>query len=97
MRCNVRGTLSLAVIVLSLIFGVIVAASGEVVTPGPTATGTASSIKAHTGGSAPWGFVVAIVAAIVIFIVGGLLIVLRSRREYLDEQARKAALSRDDD
>lgn len=97
MRCTIRGMLSFAVIILSLAIGIVVAASGEVVTPSPTATSTASSIKSNTGGSAPWGFVVAIVAAIAIFIAGGLLIVLRSRREYLDEQARKAALSQEDD
>ena len=60
-------------------------------------TGTASSVTTNTGSSAPWGFLLAIGAAIAIFIVAGVFIVLRSRREYLDEQARNAARSRESD
>jgi len=99
--------LSVAVISLSLIVGVIVemhvapypsvAASGDIVTPSPAATGTAPSIKTNTGSSAPWGVILGIGAAIAIFIIGGLFIGLRARRDYLDEQARKAAMPRDDD
>ena len=66
-------------------------------TPARAATGIASSITTNTGSSAPWGLVLAIVAAIAIFIIGGIFIVLRSRREYLDEQARKTAMPRDGD
>ena len=96
-RRAARGTAALAVIILALGSGALVAASGGAVTASPTATGATSSIKANTGGSAPWVFVLAIVAAIAIFILGGLFIVLRSRSDYLAEQARKAAKVGDDD
>lgn len=99
---TVRGMLSLAIVILSLTFGVTVDASGGIGTPSATPTSTASTStaslnKRYTGGGAPWAFVLAIVAAIAIFVIGGLLIVLRSRREYLDDQARNAARLRDDD
>jgi len=101
-------TLLLAVIMLSLTFGALadartadrspVAASGPTVgAPSPTVTGGAASVKAVTGGSARWGFVLAIVAAIAIFVVGGLFVVIRARGEYLDEQRRKAAMLREDE
>jgi uncharacterized membrane protein (DUF485 family) len=60
-------------------------------------TGTASSITTTSGSSAPWGLLLAICAAVAIFVVAGIFIVLRSRREYLDEQARKAAMPRESD
>jgi uncharacterized membrane protein len=98
--------LPLAVIILSLTFTTIdmgaayrpaVAANGATIAvPSPTATGASASVKASRGGSARWGFVLAIVAAIAIFLVGGLFVVLRSRGEYLDEQARKANMPQDD-
>ncbi len=100
--------LSLVAIMLSLTFGTLadartayrspVAASGATIaTPSPTATSGAVSVKAGTGGSARWGFVLAIVAAIAIFIVGGLFVAIRARGEYLDEQRRKAAMLREDE
>jgi len=101
-------TLLLTVIMLSLTFGALanahtayrspVAASGPTVgVPSPTVTGGAASVKAGMGGSARWGFVLAIVAAIAIFVVGGLFVVIRARGEYLDEQRRKAAMLREDE
>ncbi len=107
-RHPIAGTLSLAVIMLSLTFGALadahtayrspVAANGPTVaTPSPAATGSAASVKAGTGGSARWGFVLAIVAALAIFVVGGFFVAIRARGEYRDEQRRKAAMLRDDD
>lgn len=105
---GIARTLLLAVIMLSLTFGALadartadrspVAASGTTdVAPNPTVTGSAVSVKAGTGGSARWGFVLAIVAAIAIFVVGGLFVVIRARGEYLDEQRRKVAMLREDE
>jgi uncharacterized membrane protein (DUF485 family) len=91
-RHSVAGALPLAVSILSLTFGITVdahTASGSVV--------GAAAVKGGTGGSAPWGFLLAIFAAVAIFIVAGIFIALRSRREYLDEQARKAAMPRESD
>ena len=82
-------------VMLSLIFGITVDAHTAYGSAG-AATVAATSVKGGTGGSAPWGFLLAIFAAIAIFIVAGIFIVLRSRREYLDEQARKAAMPQDD-
>lgn len=105
---GIAGALSLAAIMLSLTFGVIaemhtadcspVAASGPTgATPSPTATSASASVKAGTGGSARWGFVLAIVAAIAIFVVGGFFVAIRARGEYLDEQRRKAAMPQEDE
>jgi Na+/melibiose symporter-like transporter len=94
-RHGIAGALPLAVVILSLTFGITVdahTAYGSAV----AATGAPASVKGGAGGSAPWGFLLAIFAAITIFIIAGVFIVLRSRREYLDEQARKAAMPRDD-
>jgi len=107
-RHRIAGTLSLAVIILSLTFGAIadahtayhspVAANGPTVaTLSPTATGASASVNAGAGGSARWGFVLAIVAAIAIFGIGGFFVVIRARREYLDEQRRKATMLREDE
>jgi hypothetical protein len=82
-------------VILSLIFGAIVDA--HTTNRSYIAVTGAASVKGGTSGSAPWGFIVGIGAAIAIFVVGGLFIVLRARREYLDEQARQAAKAPDDD
>ncbi|MDQ2786910.1 MAG: hypothetical protein M3Y58_18115 [Chloroflexota bacterium] len=106
-RHHFAAALSLAVI-LSLTFGVVVgaqtvyrssvAANGpSVATPSASATASAASVKAGTGGSARWGFVLAIGAAIAIFIVGGLFVAMRARGDYLDEQRRNAAMPREDE
>ncbi|MHB8645391.1 MAG: hypothetical protein ACYDAR_06340 [Thermomicrobiales bacterium] len=58
---------------------------------------TATSVTTSTGGGAPWGFLLAIFAAIAILVVGALFVVFRARGEYRDEQARKARLPPDDD
>ncbi|HEY8292229.1 MAG TPA: hypothetical protein VIG44_07070 [Thermomicrobiales bacterium] len=82
-------------IILALILGAVVDAH----TTGRSfvAVTGAASVKGGAGSSAPWGFIVGVGAAIAIFIVGGLFIALRARRDYLDEQARKAAKPRDDE
>ena len=105
---RIAGALSLAAIMLALTFGVLadartayrspVAASGPTgATSVPTATSASASVKGGTGGSARWGFVLAIVAAIAIFVIGGLFVATRAHGEYLDEQRRKAAMLRDDE
>ena len=105
---GIAGMLSLAVIVLSLTFGALagahtayrspVVASGPTgAAPSPTAMSVPASVKAGTGGSTRWGFVLAIFAALAIFVIGGLFVGIRARGEYLDEQRRKAAMPRDDE
>ncbi|MDQ6907148.1 MAG: hypothetical protein M3176_09990 [Chloroflexota bacterium] len=107
-RHGITGMLSLPAIILSLAFGGIVdahtayrfpvAANGTTVaTPIPTATGTSASVKASTGGSARWGFVLAIFAAIAIFVIGGLFVAIRARGEYLGEQRRKSPMPQEDE
>ncbi len=57
----------------------------------------AVDVHGSTGSSAGWGFIVAIVVALIAFIVGGLFIVMRSRREYLAMERRKALRPPDED
>gem|GEM_PF-4247196 len=107
-RRGIAGMLSFAVIILALTVGAgvdthaayrsaVAANDTTIATPSPTATNTPASVKTSTGGSAPWGFLLAIFAAIAIFIVGGIIVAMRARGEYLAEQARKAAIPRDGD
>ena len=58
------------------------------------APGAATSVRSGGGGGAPWGLVVAVGLAIVAFVACGLIIVLRSRRDYLAMMAREAARKR---
>lgn len=83
-------------VMLSLVFAATVDTPAIFAATNPTATNAAASVKGGTGSSAPWGLLLAIFAAVAIFVIGGLVIALQSRREYLNEQARKAAKPRDD-
>ena len=60
------------------------------------APGAATSVRSGGSGGAPWGLVLAVGLAIVAFIACGLVIVVRSRREYLAMMAREAARKRDE-
>ena len=57
----------------------------------------ATSVTSSNGSGAHWGFLIAIAVAIIAFIVCGLFIVLRSRREYLAMEARKASRPPDEE
>ena len=56
----------------------------------------ATSVRSGGSSGAPWGLVLAVGAAVVAFIACGLVIVLRSRREYLAMMAREASRKRDE-
>ncbi len=94
---GIAGMLSLAVITLSLILSANVDAQTAYHSAmAANSTVVAASVKAGTGGSAPWGLLLAIVGALAIFVVGGIFVAMRARREYLDEQRRNAAMPKDD-
>ncbi len=61
------------------------------------ASGTGAATSSGKGGGTPWALLVAVLAAVAAFIVGGFFIAVRSRREYLDMEARKAARPSDED
>lgn len=48
----------------------------------PAAANAATNASASTGGGAPWGLWLGIFSATTLFVVGGLFVVLRSRRGY---------------
>ena len=52
---------------------------------------SSTSVTTSTSGGAPWGLWLAIFSATTIFIVGGLFVVLRARRDYHAETARARA------
>jgi hypothetical protein len=53
--------------------------------------------RGSNGAGAGWGFLVAIGLAIVAFLVGGVLIAVRARRDYLAMEARRAARPPDEE
>ncbi|MGI8857769.1 MAG: hypothetical protein ACR2JW_18695 [Thermomicrobiales bacterium] len=76
--------LSLGVMMFSVVCATLVgAASG------------ATSVTSRSGGGARWGFLIAIAVGVAAFVIGGLFIALRSRREYLAMEAQKASRSPD--
>lgn len=80
-----RRLLSLCAMIVSVVFATLVgAASG------------ATSVTSSNGG-AHWGFLIAIGVGVAAFVIGGLFIALRSRREYLDMEARKASRPPDEE
>ncbi len=68
-----------AVMMLSVAFAAFVGAANG-----------APSVTSRSGG-AHWGLLIAIAVGVAAFVVSGLFIIVRSRREYLDIEARKAS------
>jgi methionine-rich copper-binding protein CopC len=58
------------------------------------APAAATSVRSGGSGGAPWGLLLAVGAAVVAFVACGLVIVVRSRREYLAMMAREATQER---
>ena len=75
-----RRVLSLSAMIASISLATLVGAANG-----------ATSVRSSNGSGAHWGFLIAIAVAIIAFIGCGLFIVLRSRREYLAMEARKAS------
>jgi hypothetical protein len=63
----------------------------------PPRSNGSDSVGAGGGGAAPWGLLLGVAAAVAAFIICGLVIVMRSRREYLAMTAREASRQPDED
>jgi uncharacterized membrane protein (DUF485 family) len=81
-----RRVLYLSAMIVSIAFAALVGAANG-----------ATSVTSSNGSGAHWGFLIAIAVAIIAFIVCGLFIVVRSRREYLAMEARKASRPPDEE
>jgi uncharacterized membrane protein (DUF485 family) len=81
-----RRVFSLSAMIVSISFAALVGAANG-----------ATSVRSSNGSGAHWGFLVAIAVAVIAFIGCGLFIVVRSRREYLAMEARKASRPPDEE